>query len=111
MSADNPLDQRLVTALEQIAQDLQHLATTTARIANVVAPQPANIVGTKYVAERLGCTTTWVSDMIRQGQVPDDCIVKGTGTGKLWKLHRAAADRWIESRSVLPTEAPASRKS
>src|SRR5262245_21676647 len=52
------------------------------RIADAIAPVPAVVVDTPYVARRLGCTTTWVSELVRSGGVPKGCVVPGTGHGK-----------------------------
>jgi hypothetical protein len=70
-----------------------------ARIADKLDP-PENDkpVGTTYIANRLGHTTTWVAEMAREGIIPKSCVVLGTGTGKPWKFHRKMIDRWIETR-------------
>ena len=68
------------------------------RIADALAPPPPDIVDSVYVARRLGCTTTWIADQARSGDIPQRCIVAGTGRGKPWKFHRRAIDEWVESR-------------
>lgn len=78
--------------------DLRVIADGITRIADQVAPQPGDIVGTPYVAQRLGCTTVWVAQLIRQGGIPKSCMVEGTGKGKPWKFHRRLIDEWIKSR-------------
>ena len=80
-----------IPSLSPIAADLK-------RIANHFDPPPPDKVGSEYVAQRLGCTTTWIADRVRQGEIPRSCIVPGTGNGKLWKFHRHLIDKWIESR-------------
>jgi hypothetical protein len=69
-----------------------------ARIADALAPKKGNIVGTRYVADRLGCTTTWIAELLRKAEIPRHCVVPGTGKGKPWKFYRDRIDRWIESR-------------
>jgi hypothetical protein len=123
-----PLDllTRLVRALEAIAACWQASAATTTvflnreggvdagsplgvgewslvpehlrRIADALDPPPPDVVGSPYVAQRLGCTATWVADLVRRGDIPASCLVPGTGKGKPWKFHRSRIDRWIESR-------------
>jgi hypothetical protein len=123
-----PLDllTRLVRALEAIAASWQATDTTPSvtlsratcidsasllglgewslvpehlrRIADALDPPPPDVVGSPYVAQRLGCTTTWVSDLVRRGAIPSSCLVPGTGNGKPWKFYRSRIDRWIESR-------------
>jgi hypothetical protein len=68
------------------------------RIADHFDPPPPDKVGTEYVAHRLGCTPTWIADLARQGEIPPNCVVPGTGDGKPWKFHRPLIDRWIETR-------------
>lgn len=92
-SAEDPaaLNVRLLEVLSNLDRNIQ-------RIADRLDPAPPDIVGTPYVAQKLGCTTTWIADQIRSGEIPRACVVPGTGNGKPWKFHRAQIDRWIESR-------------
>lgn len=77
---------------------LLRIAVALERIAEYAAPEPPDKVGTPYVAKKLGCTTVWIAEQIRSGQIPKDCVVQGTGNGKPWKFHRLKIDQWIESR-------------
>jgi hypothetical protein len=99
--------ERQAQAAECIAKSLEKLiaspelasaATSFCRLADHLAPAPATIVGTPYVAQRLGCTTVWVAELVRNGEIPKHCIVPGTGRGKVWKFYREKIDRWLESR-------------
>lgn len=60
--------------------------------------KPPELVGTRYVAERLGCTTVWVTQLIRSGEIPPSCIAPGTGNGRLWKFIRVRIDEWLKRR-------------
>jgi hypothetical protein len=73
-------------------------ADAVVRIADHFDPPPPDKVGSKYVATLLGCTTTWIADLVRQGDIPRNCIVTGTGNGKPWKFHRQLIEKWIKSR-------------
>ncbi len=68
------------------------------RIADAIAPAPVALVGTPYVACKLGCTTVWVAEMARQGDIPRTCVVPGTGVGKVWKFYRDRIDLWVAGR-------------
>jgi len=59
---------------------------------------PPDLVGSPYVADRLGCTTVWVTQMVRQGEIPQSCVATGTGNGRPWKFHRARIDEWLRQR-------------
>lgn len=62
-----------------------------------IKPSP-EIVGTSYVSERLGCTSIWITEMVRRGVIPPACVVPGTGEGKPWKFFRSRVDEWIRRR-------------
>jgi hypothetical protein len=83
--------------LEAVAS-LPSIDRSLKRIADKLDPNDEKPVGTPYVAQRLGATTTWVAEMARRGLIPKSCIVTGTGVGKPWKFHRAKIDQWIEGR-------------
>jgi hypothetical protein len=57
-----------------------------------------DVVDSTYVAARLHCTTTWIADQARNREIPQSCIVVGTGHGKPWKFHRLLIDKWISQR-------------
>jgi hypothetical protein len=92
--------QRIADALEVIVHspDLKSLAASGARLTDHFTPVAPAVVGTPYVAGRLGCTTVWAAEMVRLGQIPTGCLVPGTGGGKPWKFHRAKIDDWLASR-------------
>jgi len=74
------------------------MADALTRIADHITPAVTQIVGTRYVADKLGCTTTWITDLIRNNEIPATCIVEGTGNGKQWKFHARKINSWIANR-------------
>jgi predicted DNA-binding transcriptional regulator AlpA len=86
-----PFSQSLLGLLSQVAIQL-------GRIADHFDPPPPDIVGTPYVAAKLGCTTDWVANMARDGEIPISCVIPGTGDGKPWKFRRSRIEQWIERR-------------
>jgi excisionase family DNA binding protein len=86
---DNPAD-RMLRGLSSIADSLK-------RIADHLAPEPEDKVGSPYVAHALGVSRTWVADMVRRGEIPKSCVVEGTGNGKRWLFHRDRIDEWMRS--------------
>jgi len=82
---------RLVRAIEGAEVQLR-------RIADHFNPPPPDKVGTPYVADRLGCTTVRITQLVRSGEIPADCVVPGTGDGKPWKFFRARIEDWLENR-------------
>jgi hypothetical protein len=77
---------------------LVRIAIALERIADHLAPEPENVVGTDYVARKLGCTSTHVARMVRDGNVPLSCVVPGCGDGRPWKFLRQRIDDWLEMR-------------
>lgn len=83
---------------KNISSVMERIAASLERIANKLDPPPSDKVGTPYVAEKLGCTTTYVSLLIREGKIPPSCIVPGTGKGRLWKFYRTRIEAWLATR-------------
>ena len=65
------------------------------RIADHFDPPPPDVVDSVYVSQKLGCTTTWIADLARNGGIPPSCVVPGTGDGKPWKFYRVKIEKWI----------------
>lgn len=80
------------------ALTLAKIAGALVRMAEALAPEPPDVVGTPYVAKRLNVTVVWVAKMAERGIIPRSCVVPGTGHGKPWKFDRRAIDRWIANR-------------
>jgi len=88
----------MLTMLERIATALERIADSHHRLEDHFVPMRSSLVGTPYVAQQLGCTTEWITEMIRSGEIPHQCVVPGTGNGKPWKLYRDRIEKWIASR-------------
>jgi hypothetical protein len=76
----------------------ERIAVALERLADHLAPDPDNIVGTDYLAGKLNCTQTHVARLARDGDIPVSCIVAGCGDGKPWKFLRARIDNWLGVR-------------
>ena len=74
------------------------IASQLTRIADHFNPPPSDIVDSVYVSQKIGCTTTWVADLARNGSIPASYIVPGTGNGKPWKFYRSKIEKWLEER-------------
>ena len=78
----------------EIAADIR---TLLQRITEHFTPQ--EVVGTDYVANRLGCSSQYVSRMATEGNIPKACIKVSSGERRQrWKFFRSEIDRWIEGR-------------
>ena len=87
------------SAIHLLLETFSSIDKNLKRIADKLdPPDDDKPVGTPYIANRLGQTTTWVAEMCRAGIIPKSCVVTGTGYGKPWKFHRQQIDKWIENR-------------
>lgn len=106
LAAPNPLDSHgvLVSMGDHLPQsfstDRPHdgVLHQLKRIADHFDPPPPDLVGSTYIADRLGCTPVWVAEMARRGLIPASCVVQGTGNGKPWKFLRIRIDEWLKKR-------------
>lgn len=97
-SATVEVGPRTIALLQRVADALEDIAGQAHRIANHLSPAPGDIVGTPYLAQKLGCSVVWAAEMARAGQIPRSCIVPGTGNGKAWKFRREQIEDWINKR-------------
>ena len=86
-----PINGKALEILDVIATDIH-------RVADALAPSPPQKIGSPYIAQKLGCSKAWITEMVRDGKIPRACLVPGTGNGKPWKFYRREIDRWIERR-------------
>jgi Helix-turn-helix domain len=86
--------ERLEIERKRLETEKQSCSAIT-RLAEALAPRPSSMMDTGEVAARLGLTTRRVTQMISSGELPRECIVSGTGKGKVWKFHREEIERWI----------------
>ncbi len=77
---------------------LERLVAAVERIADRLAPPPSDIVDSRWIADRLGCTTTWIAELVRTGEIARECVLVGTGNGKPWKFHRPKIEQWLAAR-------------
>jgi len=92
--AYGPINHKALEVLGGIATDIR-------RVADSLSPTPPQKVGTGYIADRLACSKTWITELARDKRIPKCCIVQGTGNGKPWKFHRREVDNWIEQGATI----------
>jgi hypothetical protein len=90
--------------LDRLDEKLGQIALYLGRLADRFAPAEADIVDSRYIAEKRGVTVTRVSQIALGGEIPDKCIVDGTGHGKPWKFRRQAVDQWIKDGCPYPAK-------
>jgi predicted DNA-binding transcriptional regulator AlpA len=93
-SADN------ISLKQQFSEVITPLAIQLQRIADHFDQPEPEIVGTPYLADKLGVSTHWIADQIRAGKIPKSCLAGG-GNGRQWKLDRAKIDEWLDAQKEL----------
>lgn len=81
-----------------LLRTLERIERHLGRIADHFDPAPPDVVDSTYLARRLGCTTTWIAELARRGEIPASCIIPGTGNGKPWKFLRSRIEEWLVRR-------------
>ena len=90
--------QRIAAALEDVAARLKNIEPAIGRIAEHFDPQKRGVVGTPYIAERLGVSVRWINDLIHKGEIPKTCFCPNTGEGKYWRFWKEKIDEWIATK-------------
>jgi len=92
-----------VNSIAQTAHEADiRLHSQRSGIVQIRSAQP-ELVGTRYVADRLGLTTQRISQMIVSKELPSQLVVRG-GNGNPYKFNRLEIDKWIstERKPVTP---------
>jgi hypothetical protein len=81
----------LVEALKEHTRAIGSLVAT-------LAPEVPDLVGTDYIARRLGVSKQWVGTMAERGDIPRNCIAPKVSGGRIWKFHREKIEAWLRER-------------
>ena len=76
-------------------EPMERIAYGIERLIEVLVPKTSELVGTDYVASRLGKTKQWVGKMAERGTIPKDCIAPKVSGGRIWKFYRDKIDAWL----------------
>jgi len=74
-----------------------HTAAITSLVATL-APEVPDLVGTDYLARKLGVSKQWVGAMAERGDIPRTCIAPKISGGRVWRFHRDRIDAWLRER-------------
>lgn len=81
----------LVAALAEHTRAIGTLVAT-------LAPEVPDLVGTEYLAKKLGVSKQWVGTMAERGDIPRRCVAPKVSGGRIWKFHRERVDAWLRER-------------
>jgi len=90
------MDDDFKQLLERIAIATEGIHVELQRIGNHF--EPPEVVKSRFIAGRLGCSVKWVGDMARMGMIPKNCIVPGSEDGKQWRFYRSKIDKWLDRK-------------
>lgn len=74
-----------------------HTAAITSLVATL-APVVPDLVGTDYLARKLGVSPQWIGTMAERGDIPRHCVAPKISGGRIWKFHRDKIDAWLRER-------------
>jgi hypothetical protein len=84
---------------------MSEVARHVCRIADHLDPSPVNgMVGTKYIAIKIGRSQRRVAQLAAEGKIPSECVADWGGDGRIWKFQRPKIDRWIAHFLGKPNE-------
>ena len=63
-----------------------------------LAPEVPDLVGTDYIARRLGVSKQWVGAMAERGDIPKNCVAPKISGGRIWRFHRDKVEAWLRER-------------
>ena len=75
-------------SFERIAQGIE-------RLIEVLVPKTSELVGTEYIASKIGKSKQWIGKMAERGAIPKDCIAPKVSGGRIWKFYRDKIDAWL----------------
>lgn len=81
----------LVAALKEHTRVIGSLVAT-------LAPAVPDLVGTDYIARRLGVSQQWVGAMAERGDIPKNCVALKISGGRIWKFHMDKIEAWLRER-------------
>jgi len=81
----------LVAALKDHTRAIGSLVAT-------LAPEVPDLVGTDYIARKLGVSKQWIGQMAERGDIPKNCVAPKISGGRIWKFHRDKVDAWLRER-------------
>ena len=77
-------------------EPMERIAYGIERLIEVLVPTAQELVGTRYIASKLGKTPQWIGKMADRGDIPKSCIVPRASGGRIRKFYRDKIDAWLD---------------
>ena len=79
-------------------EPFERIADGIERLIDLLVPKTSELVGTEYVASKIGKSKQWIGKMAERGTIPKNCVAPKVGGGRIWKFHRDRIDAWLEEQ-------------
>jgi hypothetical protein len=76
-------------------EPFERIADGIERLIDLLVPKTSELVGTEYVASKIGKSKQWIGKMAERGTIPKNCIAPKVSGGRIWKFHRDKIDAWL----------------
>ena len=87
--------EEVVSPLIQLIEEMKQQGRAFQGLLEVLSPRPVDLVGTDFVAAKLGCSKQWVGKMAENGTIPKHCIAPKVSGGRIWKFYRQEICDWL----------------
>ena len=88
-------EDRTMTNFNGAVEPFERIADGIDRLIEVLSPKTAELVGTDYIASKIGKSKQWIGKMAEKGTIPKNCIAPKISGGRIWKFHRDKIDAWL----------------
>lgn len=79
-------------------EPFERIAEGIERLIEVLVPKTSELVGTEYIASKIGKSKQWIGKMAERGTIPKNCVAPKIGGGRIWRFHRDKIDAWLEEQ-------------
>lgn len=87
-----------VIEFNETIEPFERIAAGIERLIDVLVPKTTELVGTEYIASKIGASKQWVGKMAEKGTIPKNCIAPKVSGGRVWKFYRDKIDAWLEGK-------------
>ena len=79
-------------------EPFERIAEGIERLIEVLVPKTSELVGTEYIASKIGKSKQWIGKMAERGNIPKNCVAPKIGGGRIWRFHRDKIDAWLNEQ-------------
>jgi predicted DNA-binding transcriptional regulator AlpA len=79
-------------------EPFERIAEGIERLIEVLVPKTSELVGTEYIASKIGKSKQWIGKMAERGTIPKNCVAPKVGGGRIWRFHRDEIDAWLKEQ-------------